>query len=295
MKDRSIFYRLFVGATILKIPFFESNRCLKKIRTHSLPLTYDKLGAHHWAGGRISSWVDGLIYAQEHGIKLDVDNAAARDLIAVQGSRITLPEHIRLLSEAGCRDVFGAPFDSLQKISPNHPPRTPESCTPANAYARGDRVCGILSISVGLVFLALFVPVALRSHTDILGYLFLFSLALGMGISLVGTGYKLLAAKISFDSDGIVYQCPFTRKGTRWDEIEKIALRHVSFSFTTHLEIKTMKGTHLLLPCADSRLLQTVIRRDIDAKIREKMANRAILGITERIPSAATEPKAEIP
>ena len=126
MKDRSIIYRFFVGNRMLKVPFRESNACLEKIRTHLLPLTYDQLAAHHLAGGRISSWVDGLIYASEHGIKLDVDNAAARDLIGAHGSKITLTEHLQILESAGYRDAFKAPFDSLQKTVPNpegHVPR----------------------------------------------------------------------------------------------------------------------------------------------------------------------------
>lgn len=115
MKDRSILYRFFIGSRVLKVPFREANRCLKKIGAHRLPLTYDHLAAHHLAGGRISSWVDGLIYAGEHGIKLDINNAAARDLIAVQGSKITLTEHLQILENAGYHDAFKAPFDSLQK------------------------------------------------------------------------------------------------------------------------------------------------------------------------------------
>lgn len=115
MNDRSLFHRLFVGAMLMNVPFFKSSACLRRIKAYGLPITYNQLAAHHLAGGRISSWVEGLIYAQEHGIKLDRDNAAARDLLAAHGSGITLVEHLQILEKAGIRDAFRAPLDSLEK------------------------------------------------------------------------------------------------------------------------------------------------------------------------------------
>ena len=81
------------------------------------------------AGGRIDSWIEGLIYARERGIELEVMNAAARDLIAAHGSKITLTKHIRDAERAGFREMSRVPFDTLQApgAKPAAEPDSPEA------------------------------------------------------------------------------------------------------------------------------------------------------------------------
>jgi uncharacterized protein YqfA (UPF0365 family) len=98
-----------------KISPRELRHCLSIIDRHDLSISYDQLVAHKLAGGRITSWVEGLAYARESGIPLDVMNAAARDLLGAFGSKITLTEHIRIAQSRGFRDMQRVPFDSLQK------------------------------------------------------------------------------------------------------------------------------------------------------------------------------------
>jgi len=115
MDARPSLFQLFVGTVIYKMPYRESRRCLDLIANHGLPVTYLELSAHHLAGGRIGSWIEGLIYAQNHGIKMSVTNAAARDLIEVYGSKLTLLNHIQAFERLGVKDLDSAPLD-LDKI-----------------------------------------------------------------------------------------------------------------------------------------------------------------------------------
>jgi uncharacterized protein YqfA (UPF0365 family) len=115
MTKRPSLFQQFVAVAFLKVPLREVRRCLRRIEETGLDISYDALVAHHMAGGRMTSWIEGLIYARENGIELDVTNGAARDLLGAFGSKITLTEHIRLAASKGCRDMRGVPFDSLQK------------------------------------------------------------------------------------------------------------------------------------------------------------------------------------
>ncbi len=110
MKRPSLF-QMFVYVALMKVPFFQLRDCLRRIERHGLDLPHDKLVAHHLAGGRISSLVDGLIYAREHGIKISTMHATARDLASKYGSGISLTEHIQALERAGYRDLDSAPIN----------------------------------------------------------------------------------------------------------------------------------------------------------------------------------------
>src|SRR5579859_5825345 len=99
-KDRSILYQIFAGQILSKTPFFEARRCLERIKRYQLPLTYDDLRIHHLAGGRITSLVDGMVYAKEHGINLDVRNASAFELLT-PATKHTLIEQIQILEAKG--------------------------------------------------------------------------------------------------------------------------------------------------------------------------------------------------
>jgi hypothetical protein len=130
MKRLSLF-QLFVHVFLMKVPYFQLRDCMRRVEKHGLELPYNTLISHHLAGGRMTSLVDGLIYAHDHGIKLDVLNAAARDLIGAFGSKITLTEHIQIAEHAGYRDMAKVPFDTLQvKNAYKSPEPTPGSVTP---------------------------------------------------------------------------------------------------------------------------------------------------------------------
>jgi len=110
MKRPSLF-QMFVYVALMKVPFSRLRDCLRRIERHGLDLSHEKLVAHHLAGGRITSLADGLIYAQEHGVKLSTMQAAARDLASKYSSGISLTEHILALERAGYRDLDSAPID----------------------------------------------------------------------------------------------------------------------------------------------------------------------------------------
>jgi uncharacterized protein YqfA (UPF0365 family) len=114
MNRRPSVFQLLVGTLIHKVPYFETRRCLQRIEGHGLPLSYTELAAHHLAGGRITSLVEGLIYAQERGIKISVTSAAARDLVEAYGSKTALSEHIRVFESRGVRDLDSAPLNVAQ-------------------------------------------------------------------------------------------------------------------------------------------------------------------------------------
>ena len=59
----------------------------------------------------MSSLVDGLIYAQEHGINLHVRNAAAMNLL-VPATNLTLIEQIRACEAKGFSHKLGVPLTS---------------------------------------------------------------------------------------------------------------------------------------------------------------------------------------
>lgn len=122
MKNRSILFQIFVGRMLSKIPFFETRRCLRRIKRYQIPLTYDELSVHHLAGGRIAALVDGLVYAKEHGINLDIKNASAFELLA-PATQHSLIEQIQILEAKGYGDRLGIPVKSWQTDSPNQKPK----------------------------------------------------------------------------------------------------------------------------------------------------------------------------
>ena len=115
MKKRPSLWQWFMAVAVFKVSLFQLRGCLRLIDRHGLEVSFDTLVSHHMAGGRISSWIEGLVYARERGIELEVLNGAARDLVGAGGSRITLIEHIRAAEHAGIRDMRRFPFDTLQK------------------------------------------------------------------------------------------------------------------------------------------------------------------------------------
>jgi uncharacterized protein YqfA (UPF0365 family) len=112
MNERPSLLRLLVGAAVYKVPFFEARRCLARIDSHGLPLGYRELADHHLAGGRITSLVEGLIYAQARGLQMAVPNAAARDLVAAYTTKVSLTDHLRAFEAAGVRNLDGAPLNA---------------------------------------------------------------------------------------------------------------------------------------------------------------------------------------
>jgi hypothetical protein len=122
---------LLINTLLHKVPFLETRRCLELIEVHALPLSYTDLAAHHLAGGRITSFVGGLIYAQERGLRISVANAAARDLIESYGSKIILADHIRCFEVLGIRDLDSAPLD-VTKVE-----NSTQSLHPATLLDRG--------------------------------------------------------------------------------------------------------------------------------------------------------------
>lgn len=58
----------------------------------------------------MTSWIEGLIYAQERGMTIGPTNGAARDLAEAYGAKRSLREHIQAFEargnqESGCRAV----------------------------------------------------------------------------------------------------------------------------------------------------------------------------------------------
>ena len=112
---RPTFWQWFFAITFLKVPALQLRRCQRLVEQYGFDISFDALVAHHMAGGRMLSWIEGLVYARERGISLEMMNGAARDLVATSGSGITLTDHIRVAERAGVRDMQRFPFDSLQK------------------------------------------------------------------------------------------------------------------------------------------------------------------------------------
>jgi hypothetical protein len=102
-----------LAVLVLRAPWKELRRCVRLVRQHDLGITFDALVAHHLAGGRIDSWVEGLIHASERGIALTPEQGAMRDLVGKLGSGISLTEQVNLAVAAGHRDMKDAPLDSL--------------------------------------------------------------------------------------------------------------------------------------------------------------------------------------
>lgn len=111
MRSQPSILQLLIGTFIHRVPFREAKRCLQRVESYSLPLSYTDLAAHHLAGGRISSLVDGMIYARENGIKMSTTNAQARDLVAAQTTKLSLTEHIHAFEAIGVRDLDSAYLD----------------------------------------------------------------------------------------------------------------------------------------------------------------------------------------
>ena len=122
MNRRPSLLQLAVGTLIHKVPYGESRRCLDLIEGHGLSITYTELSAHHLAGGRMFSWIEGVVYAQERGVKMNPQNGAARDLVEAHTSRRTLREHIQGFEAVGVRDLDSAPLKVEQLKKPNQPP-----------------------------------------------------------------------------------------------------------------------------------------------------------------------------
>jgi uncharacterized protein YqfA (UPF0365 family) len=119
MRKRPSIWPWFVAVAFLKVPFSRLRRSLALAERHGLEIAFDMLVSHHMAGGRILSWVEGLVYARDNGVALEVMNGAARDLLGTQGSGISLTEHIQLAQRAGITDMRSMPFDTLQKRTPD--------------------------------------------------------------------------------------------------------------------------------------------------------------------------------
>jgi len=111
MTSRPSFLQLLVGTLLHKIPYRESRRNLDLIERHGLSVTYTELSAHHLAGGRITSWIEGLVYAKERGLKMSRENGAARDLTEIYTTQRSLREHIRKFEALGVRDLDSAPLN----------------------------------------------------------------------------------------------------------------------------------------------------------------------------------------
>ena len=115
MRTRPSIWKWFVAVAILKVPFSRLRRSLALAERQGLEITFDMLVSHHMGGGRIQSWVEGLVYARENGVALEVMSGAARDLMGAYGSGISLTEHIQLAQRAGITDMRSMPYDSVQK------------------------------------------------------------------------------------------------------------------------------------------------------------------------------------
>lgn len=114
MSRRPSLLQLLVGVCVHKVPYGESRRCLDLIEGHGLSITYTDLSAHYLAGGRMTSWIEGLVYAQRKGIKMSSANGAARDLAEAYTSKVQLREHIRAFEALGVRDLDSAPLNVAQ-------------------------------------------------------------------------------------------------------------------------------------------------------------------------------------
>lgn len=117
MNKRPTLWNWFFALAVAEVPYSALRYNTREIERHGLDVSFDALVAHHLAGGRIVSLVNGLVYARTHGIAMDFKQAATRDLVAAFGSRISLTEHLQTAERAGIRDMARAPLDLLRKES----------------------------------------------------------------------------------------------------------------------------------------------------------------------------------
>jgi hypothetical protein len=122
VRNKPSILQLAVGTLIHKVPYSDTKRCMSLIDGYGFDITYTELCSHHLAGGRIGSWIDGMIYAVEAGLKIGKENAAARDLLEAYGSKKSLRQHLKELHEYGIKDFTNAPL-SMEQIKQNRAQR----------------------------------------------------------------------------------------------------------------------------------------------------------------------------
>lgn len=115
MRRKPTLLQLAVGTFIHKVPYSDAKKCMSLIEGYGLDISYTELCAHHLAGGRMVSWIDGLVYAAENGLKIGKDNAAARDLVESYGDRRSLRQHLRQFHGQGITDFISTPL-SMENI-----------------------------------------------------------------------------------------------------------------------------------------------------------------------------------
>lgn len=88
---------------------------LKKSESYNLDLDENTLEAQFLCGGDITDFTDSMIYAQENGISLDKQKAAACQL-AIQGDGTSLLNKLKEMKEKGIVDIgdflWGGPKQS---------------------------------------------------------------------------------------------------------------------------------------------------------------------------------------
>ena len=115
MRQKPTILQLAVGTFIHKVPYSDVKKCMTLIEGYGFDITYTELCAHHLAGGRIVSWIDGLVYAAENGLTIGKENAAARDLVESYGDKKSLRQHLKEFHEHGIRDFIRTPL-SMEHI-----------------------------------------------------------------------------------------------------------------------------------------------------------------------------------
>lgn len=117
--------RLLLDSRLMNLPYFLLKRELERVERYDLPLSYEDLRMYHMSGGQLSSLVDGLIYAREHGLAISPIKAMSRNLFAQHDGR-TLTQHLQELEAAGVRDFDRAPLRVEDIGKPLPPRRAPE-------------------------------------------------------------------------------------------------------------------------------------------------------------------------